>query len=102
MKKKPPKRIAPLAGKGEGKKPRSHFNSARAQRQRLMDWLLVHGTIDTITARHELDILGVAPRIFELRHRFGHQIDMVRVDRQTDCGNLHRVALYVLCPAVKA
>ncbi len=33
--KKPQNKIAPLAGKGEVKKPRSHFNSPEAQRQRL-------------------------------------------------------------------
>lgn len=98
MDKKPQKKIAPLAGKGEGKKPRTHSNSAHAQRQRLLAWLRTHGSIDTITARRELDILGVAPRIYELRHRLGHEIGMIWVDRPTDCGKVHRVALYVLQP----
>lgn len=100
MDKKPPKKIAPLAGKGEGKKPREHSNSASAQRQRLLAWLRAHGMIDTITARRELDILGVAPRILELRRT--HQIDTVWTQQPTDCGKLHRVALYVFCPTGEA
>jgi len=94
--KKPQKKIAPLAGKGEGKKPRSHTNSAEAQRQRLMDWLRVHRMIDTIAARRDLDILMPAARVHELRHRYGHQIDLIWVQRSTDCGKFHRVAMYVL------
>lgn len=94
---KPQKKIA-LREQGKGKKPRLHFNSLAAQRQRLLDWLRVHGMIDTITARRELDILGVAPRVHELRHRFGHQIDLVWVLQQTDCGRVHRVGQYVLRP----
>lgn len=77
---------------------RGHSNSSASQRQRLLAWLQTHGRIDTITARRELDILGVAPRIFELRHRFGHVIDKVWIDQATDCGKLHKVALYLLCP----
>lgn len=103
--KKPPKQNAPLAGKGESgkpKKPRAHSNSSEAQRQRLLAWLKKNGRIDTITARRELDILGVAPRIYELRHKFGHAIDMVWTRKPTDGGKLHRVALYVLNPLGEA
>ena len=92
----PQNEIAPLAGKGEGKTPHAHFNSAQAQRQRLMDWFRVHGMIDTITARRDLDILMPAARVHELRHRYGHRIDLVWVQRSTDCGKFHRVGLYVL------
>ena len=76
--------------------PRSNSNSAQDQRKRLIDWLLTHGSIDTITARRELDILCPAARVLELRHRFGHNIDTVRTKQPTDCGKLHTVALYVL------
>lgn len=95
---KPQNKIAPLAGKGEVKKPRSHFNSFSAQRQRLIDWLRVHGMIITLTARRELDILAPAARVHELRHRFGLLIDLVWVNEQTGCGKLHRVGQYVLRP----
>ncbi|BAN35021.1 hypothetical protein SCD_n01192 [Sulfuricella denitrificans skB26] len=89
---------APLAGKGEGKKTRSNFNSFEAQRQRLMDWFRTHGMIDTITARRDLDIMMPAARVHELRHRHGHQIDLVWVQQPTDCGRLHRVGQYVFHP----
>lgn len=90
------KNIAMLAGNGDGVNSRLNYNSAEAQRQRLIDWLRVYGMIDTITARRELDILGVAQRIIELRKRY--RIDTVWTEKATDCGQLHRVALYVLRP----
>jgi hypothetical protein len=37
----------------------------------------------------------------ELRRR-GYLIDTVWIERPTDCGKLHRVALYVLRPDVVA
>jgi hypothetical protein len=42
-----------------------------------------------------LDILGVAPRILELR-RAGYKILTHWRDEPTDCGKLHTVAFYVL------
>jgi len=92
----PQKKIALISGQGEGKTPHAHFNSAEAQRQRLMDWLRVHRMIDTLAARRDLDILAPAARVHELRHRYGHRIDLVWVKRSTDSGKFHRVALYVL------
>lgn len=71
-------------------------DSAQAQRQRLHEWLQVHGRIDTLAARRDLDILMPAARVWELKHRFGKLISKVWVDRQTDCGKVHRVAMYVL------
>lgn len=68
--------------------------STEAQRKRLIDWLRTYGQIDTLTARRELDILGVAQRIIELRKRY--RIDTVWTKQPTDCGALHRVGLYVL------
>ena len=76
--------------------PFNSSNSAQDQRKRLMDYLRAHGSIDTIVARRELDILMPAARLHELRHRFGHTIDKVMVKRHTECGKLHTVALYVL------
>ena len=78
------------------KTPRSDSNSAHAQRQRLLERLKI-SPIDTVTARHELDILCPAARVLELRRR-GHEIETVWIERQTDCGKVHRVALYVLKP----
>lgn len=86
---------APLHGT-PSKTPRGNSNSAHAQRQRLLE-RLKDSPIDTVTARHELDILCPAARVLELRRR-GHEIETVWIDRQTDCGKVHRVALYVLKP----
>ncbi len=86
---------APLHG-APSKTPRSNFNSAHAQRQRLLERLKI-SPIDTVTARIELDILCPAARVLELRQR-GYLIDTVWIERQTDCGKVHRVALYVLQP----
>ena len=70
-------------------------NSAQDQRKRLLDYLRTHGSIDTITARRELDIMMPAARVHELRHRFGQRIDTVRTKQPTECGRLHTVAQYV-------
>jgi len=99
--KKPQKKIAPLAGKGEVKKPRSHFNSAAHQRQRLHD-ALRKSMVSTLDARRDLDILAPAARVHELRHRFGLEIGLVWVQQPTDCGKLHRVGMYVLRPTAEA
>lgn len=74
-------------------------NSAAAQRARLLKRLM-RGPITTIEARRDLDILMPAARIFELRHREGKTVQMVWVDRPTECGKLHRVAMYSLFPEV--
>jgi hypothetical protein len=73
----------------------SYSNSSAAQRQRLLDALRRY-MVSTIAARRDLDIMMPAARVHELRHRFGYQIDMVWIEQPTDCGKLHRVALYVL------
>ena len=86
-------KAAPLHGTAS-KTPRDDSNSAHAQRQRLLESLKI-SPIDTVTARHELDILCPAARVLELRRR-GHNIETVWIDRPTDCGKVHRVALYVL------
>lgn len=78
------------------KTPRGNSNSAHAQRQRLHERLKT-APVDTITARRELDVMHPAARIMELKRR-GNQIDTVWVERPTDCGEVHRVALYVLQP----
>ena len=50
----------------------------------------------TLQLRREGDILSPAARIWELKHRFGFDILKLWVKRATDCGKLHRVALYIL------
>lgn len=69
-------------------------HSIEAQRQRLLHWLQQR-LCTTMEARHELDILGVAPRVHELR-RLGYNIKTLWAKDQNPGGKKHRVAQYVL------
>ena len=69
-------------------------NSTAAQRRRALE-ALEAGPKSTIELRRRWDILSPAPRIKELRDR-GYVILTNWVQHATDCGKLHRVALYVL------
>lgn len=69
-------------------------NDAAAQRRRALD-LLRSGPKSTIQLRRDGDILAPAARILELKQR-GFDILTQWAHQATDCGKLHRVALYVL------
>lgn len=69
-------------------------NNAAAQRLRAID-LLRTGPKSTLQLRRDGDILSPAARILELKRR-GFDILTNWVHEATDCGKLHRVALYVL------
>lgn len=73
-------------------------NSLSAQRQRLRNWLFNKGRISTLEARHKLDILGVAPRIYELRHYENLNIQTYWVEAKNPGGSQHRIANYILLP----
>lgn len=73
-------------------------NSTQAQRARLLEHLKINGSATTIEIRRDLDLLMPAPRVHELRHKFGYNIRTLWVQQQTECGKLHRVAKYVLGP----
>lgn len=73
----------------------SKDNSTFNQRKRLLERLR-RGPCTTIQARHELDIMGVAPRIHELRYKFGHNIHTDRIESVNPGGGKHCVAQYVL------
>ncbi|MES2000350.1 MAG: helix-turn-helix domain-containing protein [Pseudomonadota bacterium] len=74
--------------------------STENQRQIILEALRA-GSQDTVTLRAEYGIMSPAPRIFELRHKFGYDIDRVNITRFTDDGVKHcRVALYILKPSV--
>ena len=77
--------------------PRDNYstNAAADQRSRILAALRT-APITTIQARRELDILMPAARVHELRHRYGHEIDLVWVREQTECGRWHKVGMYVL------
>lgn len=70
-------------------------HSTEAQRTRLLERLKVK-PCTTIDARHELDIISPAPRIFELRHHHGHNIQTFWTTDINPGGRKHRVANYVL------
>jgi len=69
-------------------------NSSAAQRRRALE-ALTTGPQSTIELRRRWDVLSPAPRIKELRDR-GYVILTNWVQHATDCGKMHRVALYVL------
>jgi len=70
--------------------------STAAQRQRLLEWLLNHGSVNTLFARDRLNILAPAARIIELREK-GHKIHTDRIVINDRDGRPHRrVALYTL------
>ncbi|MFT4046951.1 MAG: helix-turn-helix domain-containing protein [Solimonas sp.] len=79
------------------------WNDPAAQRHRVLERLR-QGPATTIELRRDLDCLMPAPRVHELRHRFGYAIDLVWVEAPTECGRTHRVGLYVLrsTPATEA
>ncbi len=75
-------------------KPADNSESASAQRRRVLD-ALRSGPKSTIQLRRDWDILSPAARVLELKRR-GSDILTQWVHHATDCGKLHRVALYVL------
>jgi len=69
--------------------------SAAVQRQRILERLRL-APATTVELRQELDVLAPAPRIFELRHNYGYEIDSIRVVDETIAGHKHSVAQYAL------
>lgn len=72
-------------------------NNAIAQRARLLK-RLQEKPCTTMDARHELDIVSPAPRVFELRHVYGYNIQTHWSTEYNPGGSKHRVAKYVLLP----
>ncbi|MDR3477642.1 MAG: helix-turn-helix domain-containing protein [Gammaproteobacteria bacterium] len=70
-------------------------NTIKTQRLRLLR-RLQEGPCTTTEARHKLDILGVAPRVHELRYQYGFNIKTLWTDDHNPGGGRHRVAKYVL------
>ncbi len=76
----------------------SSENTTEAQRQRIHDRLRLAGSLSTLQARHDLDVLHPAARVMELRQS-GVKIDTVWTHDLNGEGRLHRVALYILHPS---
>jgi hypothetical protein len=72
-------------------------NSSESQRLRILNRLEMK-PCTTVQLRHELDILGVAPRVYELRHQEGFNIQTHWASDINPGGGRHRVAKYVLNP----
>lgn len=70
-------------------------NSTEAQRQRLLEHLMRHGSLDTVQARRDLDIMHPGGRVLELR-KAGVVIQTIRVSVPSEAGKLHSVGRYVL------
>ncbi len=70
--------------------------TTEAQRKRLLEWLTDNGSVNTMFARDQLNLMMPAARIKELREQ-GHQIRTERVIINDRDGRPHsRVACYVL------
>lgn len=74
-------------------------HSLEAQRKRLLERLRKK-PCSTIEARHELDIVSPAPRVFELRHKYGHNIQKTWTEAVNPGGQKHRVANYALLSGI--
>ena len=73
-----------------------HSNSLACQRQRMIAWLWTYGSINTLQARRELDILHPAGRIKELRDR---GFNIVTTWQYFDD---HKIGRYILMKKVAA
>ncbi len=72
-------------------------HSANTDRQKILTALRERPR-STIELRHRFDCLGVAPRIWELRHIYGHNILSHWSYGENPGGGKHRIALYALFP----
>ena len=63
---------------------------------RLESYIKKHGSITTIYARHELDIVQPAARVHTLRHKKGLNIITVMVKALNPNGSIHPFANYIL------
>lgn len=75
---------------------RMHDTSAHAQRARLLARMQQAGSVTTIAARSELNIMMPGARVKELRE-LGHPIKTHRITMTDDHGRTHHgVALYYI------
>ncbi|HIB84127.1 MAG TPA: hypothetical protein EYO59_05900 [Chromatiaceae bacterium] len=92
QKKSPPKQAQ------KGHKEQNHTNNASAadQRKRLLKWLRSNRLITRFEAENQLDIIALAPRVWELRHNYGLNIHTHWLTKDTPTGRPHRIASYAL------
>lgn len=73
-------------------------NSYEAQRTKLLEHLQSAGATGytTIQSRERLGIISLAPRIYELHHRYDHNIQTFWTHDTNAQGKRHHVGRYVL------
>lgn len=69
---------------------------AESQRQRMLTAMRDLGSITTFEAIRFLDCYDPRPRIWELRHLYGHKIKTHMRAQPTESGELHRIGVYIL------
>jgi hypothetical protein len=74
--------------------------TAKSQRQIILAHLLTHGSITTLEGRNELYIMGIAARIWELKHEQGHPIITTMVPAVF--GSKRMIARYTLLAKVQS
>jgi hypothetical protein len=90
------KKAATFTGAAQNKSQmQSIGNDTTAQRNRLLHFLQLHGSLSTIDARHLIDVMHPAARVMELR-RQGHDIMTAWAHETTPEGGTHRIARYHL------
>lgn len=75
-------------------------NSAKSQRQHILNHLRTVGSLTTLGARQKLGICHPGMRVCELR-KSGHRIETHWCNDISSAGTTHRVARYVLQPATQ-
>ena len=80
------------------KTPSVNYSTSNKHRRLIKKQLHEHGSFTTIYARDVLDIPSPAPRIFELRHYEGLNIQSIWTTDTTVQGVKHRFVRYVLKP----
>jgi len=75
--------------------------STAAQCKRLLAALRDQNVINTNEIRHDLDIMEVAARIWDLRNKYGCDIHMQKLWVESDLGVKHKIAHYSLISETK-
>lgn len=78
----------------------SNFNTASAQRNRILAHLEKNRSLTTLQARRLLDVMHPAARVMELRKRGYDILTNWKYDTTTE-GGKHRVAEYVLMGVIE-
>jgi len=66
------------------------------QKTQILEWLKAHGSLTPQESWHELGIYRLAPRVFELRHKDGYDIEKVMEPMIAPGGKIKHYARYYL------